>query len=124
MSGSDRIVDASGSGVSVDTRALAERFLSYPVYGALLSVVAYIELVGQGIATAITSLGEWLVSLVESIVGIPLSALSVSEVETVEFIGLSGVLGLLVSVVLVSLAAYSLVRGIVTAWGIVRGGIV
>jgi hypothetical protein len=114
----DPIIDTSGSGVSIDSRALAERVVSYPLYGAIVAIVGYVELIGSGIASAIRSLGAWLSTVVLSTVGIATSSTSVAGASTIGFVESTGVLGLFVAIVLVSLATYLLVRGIATVSGI------
>lgn len=119
----DPIIDTSGSGVSIDSRALAERVVSYPLYGAILGLVGYIELVGDGIAGALASLGEWLSDLVDSTIGIGTSSVSSGGESTIWFVESTGVLGLFVSTVLVMLAGYALVRGVATVAGVLWGSL-
>jgi len=119
----DSIVEASSSGVSVDWGALARRFVSYPLWGAILSVVGYVELVGEGIGTALTSFGAWLADLVGAIFNVPLTGLDVSGRETIAFVEATGVLGVVVGVLVAGLSAYALVAGIGAGARIIRGRI-
>lgn len=119
----DRIVSYDGDSATFDARALAERLVSYPIVAAIVSVVGYIQLVGQGVASALDSLSEWVVSLVGAIFSIPLSALGASESATIGFLDLTGPLAFTLGVAIVAVGAYLLVFGIMTTVGIVRRSI-
>lgn len=122
-SSSDSLVGSGSDGdvVAVDTRGLAERLVSYPLYGAIVSVVAYVELVGRGIAFALDDLARYLADVVGALLGVPLSATTSAGTETIAFLGSTGPAGFVVSVAIVGATTVLLVRGLATIAGVIRG---
>ena len=99
----DPLVDASSGGVSVSWRELARRLIAYPIWGAIVAVIGYIELVGSGIVTAIERLTSFIGTVVINTVTLPGGAIRASAAETISFVELAGPLAFALAVGMVSI---------------------